>query len=91
MPRPTVPNEDSDVRLAFMRELAETAKALDPTRTVGAAVIHRQKFCIEDRLIDHIDVIGINEYFGSYEPGFPSSTVCLAEAAVSPAKTSACA
>ncbi len=64
-------NEDSDARLAFMRELAETARALDPTRLVGAAcLINRQKFCIEDRLTEHIDVIGINEYFGWYEPDF---------------------
>ncbi len=64
-------NEDSDARLAFMRELAQTARALDPTRLVGAAcLINRQKFCIEDRLTEHIDVIGINEYFGWYEPDF---------------------
>jgi len=64
-------NEDSDARLAFMRELAETARAMDPTRLVGAAcLINRRTFCIEDRLTDHIDVIGINEYFGWYEPDF---------------------
>lgn len=64
-------NEDSDARLAFMRDLAETARAMDPTRLVGAAcLINRQKFCIEDRLTAHIDVIGINEYFGWYEPDF---------------------
>jgi beta-glucuronidase len=64
-------NEDSDARLAFMRHLAQIAKAADPTRLVGAAcLINREKFCIEDRLIDHIDVIGINEYFGWYEPDF---------------------
>lgn len=64
-------NEDSDARLAFMRDLAETARAADPTRLVGAAcLINRRKFCIEDRLTDHIDVIGINEYFGWYEPDF---------------------
>ncbi len=64
-------NEDSDARLAFMRHLAEIAKQADPTRLVGAAcLINRNKFCIEDRLTDHIDVIGINEYFGWYEPDF---------------------
>lgn len=64
-------NEDSDARLAFMRELAETARAMDPTRLVGAAcLINRRTFCIEDRLTDHIDVIGVNEYFGWYEPDF---------------------
>lgn len=64
-------NEDSDARLAFMRDLAETARRTDPTRLVAAAcLINRQKFCIEDRLTEHIDVIGINEYFGWYEPDF---------------------
>jgi beta-glucuronidase len=64
-------NEDSDARLNFMRHLAEITRAADPTRLVGAAcLINREKFCIEDRLTDHIDVIGINEYFGWYEPDF---------------------
>jgi beta-glucuronidase len=64
-------NEDSDARLAFMRNLAQRAREDDPTRLVGAAcLINREKFCIEDRLTDHIDVIGINEYFGWYEPDF---------------------
>ena len=64
-------NEDSDDRLAFMRQLATLAKQADPSRLVGAAcLINREKFCIEDRLTDHIDVIGINEYFGWYEPDF---------------------
>lgn len=64
-------NEDSDARLAFMRELADTARAHDATRLIAAAcLINRQKFCIEDRLTEHIDVIGINEYFGWYEPDF---------------------
>lgn len=64
-------NDDSDLRLAFMRSLAQSAKAADPTRLTGAAcLINRQKFCIEDRLTEHIDVIGINEYFGWYEPDF---------------------
>ena len=64
-------NADTDSRYRFMRALAEAAKAADPTRLVGAAcLINREKFCIEDRLAEHIDVIGINEYFGWYEPGF---------------------
>jgi beta-glucuronidase len=71
-------NEDSDARLAFMRHLAEVAKTADPTRLVGAAcLINREKFCIEDRLTDHIDVIGINEYFGWYEPDFDGLTRLL--------------
>jgi len=51
--------------------LAETARALDPSRLVSAAcLINREHFRIEDRLAEHLDVIGINEYFGWYEPGF---------------------
>ena len=75
-------NEDSDARLAFMRHLAHSAKAADPTRLTGAAcLINREKFCIEDRLTDHIDVIGINEYFGWYEPDFSGLQRLLAASA----------
>ena len=75
-------NEDSDARLSFMRTLAETARTTDPTRLVAAAcLINRQKFCIEDRLTDHIDVIGINEYFGWYEPDFSGLQRLLASSA----------
>ena len=64
-------NADSDARYRFMSSLAKIAKEDDPTRLVGAAcLINREKFCIEDRLTAHIDVIGINEYFGWYEPDF---------------------
>lgn len=64
-------NHDTDARLAFMQELAKTAKLLDPSRLVSAAcLINREQFRIEDRLTDSLDVIGVNEYFGWYEPGF---------------------
>lgn len=64
-------NEDSDARLAFMRTLAQSAKAWDPSRLISAAcLINREHFRIEDRLTQYLDVIGINEYFGWYEPGF---------------------
>ncbi len=64
-------NADTDARLSFMSRLAETARASDPTRLVGAAcLINRQTFSIEDRLTDCLDVIGLNEYFGWYEPDF---------------------
>jgi len=64
-------NADTDARYEFMRTLAEAAKAADPTRLVGAAcLINREHFRIEDRLAAHLDVIGINEYFGWYEPDF---------------------
>lgn len=64
-------NADTDARLAFMSDLATVARRLDPTRLVGAAcLINRETFTIEDRLAEHLDVIGLNEYFGWYEPDF---------------------
>ncbi len=64
-------NADTDARLAFMADLAKTAKRLDPSRLVSAAcLINRETFAIEDRLADHLDVVGLNEYFGWYEPDF---------------------
>ncbi len=64
-------NADTDARLKFMCGLVETARAEDPSRLVTAAcLINRKSFCIEDRLADHLDVIGLNQYFGWYEPGF---------------------
>jgi beta-glucuronidase len=64
-------NADTDARLAFMADLAAAAKQLDPSRlTAAACLINRETFTIEDRLSDHLDVIGLNEYFGWYEPNF---------------------
>ena len=64
-------NADTDERLTFMRGLADTARSEDPSRLITAAcLINRTNFCIEDRLAEHLDVIGLNEYFGWYEPGF---------------------
>lgn len=64
-------NADTDARLAFMAELAHAARAADPSRLVTAAcLINRTEFKIEDRLAEHLDVIGLNEYFGWYEQGF---------------------
>ena len=61
-------NADTDQRLSFMGRLAKCAHKLDPSRLVSAAcLINREKFAIEDRLADFLDVIGINEYFGWYE------------------------
>ncbi len=72
-------NADTDARLAFMSRLATRARSLDPTRLVSAAcLINRETFTIEDRLAAHLDVIGINEYFGWYEPDFSSLDRLLA-------------
>lgn len=62
-------NADTDERYGFMSGLAKTARREDPTRLVSAAcLINRDTFRIEDRLAEHLDVIGLNEYFGWYEP-----------------------
>lgn len=75
-------NADTDARLAFMAGLAEVARQMDPTRLVTAAcLIDRERFAIADRLADHLDVIGLNEYFGWYEPDFSNLDRLLANSA----------
>ncbi len=54
-----------------MRRLAERAKTLDRTRLVTAACLwNRAENRIADRLTEHLDVIGLNEYYGWYEGNF---------------------
>ncbi|MCL2322829.1 MAG: glycoside hydrolase family 2 [Oscillospiraceae bacterium] len=62
-------NADTDDRLEFMKGLALYAKKLDGTRLVSAAcLVDSVNLKIGDRLMEYIDVIGINEYYGWYEP-----------------------
>ncbi|MEG9862670.1 MAG: glycoside hydrolase family 2 TIM barrel-domain containing protein [Parvularculales bacterium] len=64
-------NPDTDARLDFMKGLANTARTEDPSRlTAAACLINHRTLTIEDRLTAHIDVIGINEYYGWYEESF---------------------
>jgi beta-glucuronidase len=64
-------NADTDSRLAFMSGLAQKAKTLDGSRLVSAAcLVNHEKLLIEDRLGEYLDVIGINEYYGWYDPDF---------------------
>ncbi|MFA9440818.1 glycoside hydrolase family 2 protein [Uliginosibacterium sp. sgz301328] len=71
-------NEDSDARYAFMSRLAAVARQADGSRLVSAAcLINREKFMIEDRLAAHLDIVGINEYFGWYEPDFEGLSTLL--------------
>jgi beta-glucuronidase len=75
-------NADTDARFRFMSALAKAARALDPTRLISAAcLINRVTFAIEDRLAEHLDIIGINEYFGWYEPDFTGLERLLANSA----------
>ena len=64
-------NADTDERLSFMSALAGKAKELDPARLVSAAcLVDHTQLVIADRLAEFVDVIGINEYYGWYEPDF---------------------
>ncbi|MDR0848787.1 MAG: hypothetical protein LBN10_07060 [Propionibacteriaceae bacterium] len=64
-------NADSDARLSFMSRLVATCRSLDPTRLVSAAcLVDSTALVIADRLAEHLDIIGINEYYGWYEPDF---------------------
>ena len=62
-------NADTDDRLNFMRRLTETARSLDSSRLVAAAcLVNQSAKKIEDRLAAYLDLVGINEYYGWYEP-----------------------
>jgi beta-glucuronidase len=54
-----------------MSRLGDTARAEDGTRPVSAAcLVNHELNRIADRLVEHLDIIGINEYFGWYDPDF---------------------
>jgi beta-glucuronidase len=64
-------NADTDSRLTFMSGLVEKARSLDDSRLVSAAcLINHEKLMIRDRLGENLDIIGINEYYGWYDPDF---------------------
>ena len=64
-------NPDTDERFAFMSGLAEHARSLDPTRAISAAcLVDEVGEKIDDRLASKLDIIGINEYYGWYDPDF---------------------
>jgi beta-glucuronidase len=64
-------NPDTDSRLRFMRSLVERARDLDASRLVSAAcLVEHSRNRISDRLAEHLDIIGLNEYYGWYKPGF---------------------
>ncbi len=64
-------NADTDARLKFMSSLAHKAKELDPTRLISAAcLVDHSRLKIADRLAEHLDIIGFNEYYGWYDPDF---------------------
>ncbi len=64
-------NPDTDARLSFMSRLAQLAKKLDPDRLISAAcLVDTVHLKIADRLEQYLDVIGLNEYYGWYNPDF---------------------
>ena len=64
-------NADTDPRLAFMTSLVRIARTLDGTRLVSAAcLVDKSEKRIRDRLAAALDVVGINEYYGWYDPDF---------------------
>jgi len=64
-------NPDSDDRLAFMSSLVECARRSDGTRLVSAACLYdHEENVIADRLGEQLDLIGINQYFGWYDPAY---------------------
>lgn len=72
-------NADTDARYAFLAHLAASAREADGTRLVTAAcLINRQTFAVADRIAAHLDVIGVNEYFGWYEPNLDDLARLLA-------------
>lgn len=64
-------NLDTDDRLAFMSNLSKTAHKIDETRLVSAAcLVDQVNNKIADRLTEYLDIIGLNEYYGWYDPDF---------------------
>jgi beta-glucuronidase len=60
----------SDVRTNFMKMLVETAKLMDDSRLVSAALevgYNRDKNYVDDPLGKYTDIIAVNEYLGWYD------------------------
>jgi beta-glucuronidase len=64
-------NADTDDRLSFMSRLAAAVRSLDGTRPISAAcLVDHENLAIRDRLAEALDIIGVNEYYGWYDPDF---------------------
>lgn len=71
-------NADTDSRLDFMKTLAISAKEEDATRLISAAcLVDSTENKIADRLGNYLDIIGINEYYGWYDPNFEKLPQCF--------------
>ncbi len=62
----------SDARFNFLSNLAKTAKTIDNTRLISAALEDHEKegdknvMVVEDRLAEVVDVLSFNQYYGWY-------------------------
>lgn len=75
-------NADTDERLRFMGGLAQCAHREDETRMVSAAcLVDADKNQINDRLVEYLDIIGLNEYCGWYTPDFQKLPELMANSA----------
>lgn len=64
-------NTDTDERYRFMTHLVEAARRTDNSRAISAACLSDKiDLIINDRLAEHLDIIGINQYYGWYDPDF---------------------
>lgn len=64
-------NADTQARYTFMKRLVETARRADRSRAISAACLNdKVDLFINDRLAEHLDIIGINQYYGWYDPDF---------------------
>ena len=69
----------SDPRHEFLRKLSETARSIDETRLLSAAMeIHNEPDkpyikIVEDPLADYVDLVSFNQYIGWYD-GLPAKT-----------------
>ncbi|MFA6434595.1 MAG: glycoside hydrolase family 2 TIM barrel-domain containing protein [Elusimicrobiales bacterium] len=62
----------SDARNAFLLDLISTARSLDPTRLISAALETRQEngaSVVDDKIGKDLDIIAFNEYRGWYGGG----------------------
>lgn len=64
----------TEVRLTFLKKLAKTAKSIDDTRLLSAALFKKNlgdgNYTITDPFSEYTDLVSFNEYIGWYE-GLP--------------------
>lgn len=76
-------NPDTVARLSFMKRLAETCKAYDPTRPVSAAcLVDVDTLSVKDRLAEFIDIVAFNQYYGWYYRDYEGVAKILKNSAI---------